>query len=89
MAKRESLGVHLYGSRVAELTTNGRPSNVTLRYTDAAFDLADRNSPLLSCSIPLTDKRLNAANFFRRMLPEGQHLQALAAAAAVLPRPRF
>ncbi len=83
MAKREPLGVYLYGRRVAELTTNGRPSNITLRYTAAALDMADRNTPLLSCSMPLTDKKIDAANYFRGMLPEGQHLQSLAAKAKV------
>lgn len=83
MAKAEPLGVYLYGARIAEITTSGRPADVSCRYTDAALDMAPGNTPLLSCSLPLGRKKLNAANYFRGMLPEGQHLQALAAVAKI------
>ena len=82
MAKREPLGVWLHGRRVAELT-NPRLGDVRCRYTEEALDRWPRNTPLLSCSLPLGDRDLQATSYFRGMLPEGQHLQALATAARV------
>ena len=82
MARPEPLGVWLYGSRVAELTTSG-PGDVTLRYSDETLGRWPRNTPVLSCSLPLTNRRQKAAVYFKGMLPEGRHLQALAAQAKV------
>lgn len=82
MAKREPLGVWLYGSQIAELTS-GRPSEVACRYTDDALERWPLNTPLLSCSLPLTSRRQQAGVFFKGLLPEGQHLQAMAAEARV------
>lgn len=82
MARREPLGVWLYGHRVAELTSN-RPGEVICRYTEEALDTWPRNTPLLSCSLPLGSRPQKASLYFRGMLPEGQHLQALAAEANV------
>ena len=44
---------------------------------------APLNSPILSCSLPLGDRPVDAAAFCRGLLPEGQALQALAARAGV------
>lgn len=83
MAKRPPLGVWLYGRRVAELTST-RPGEVVCRYTDEALDTWPSNTRLLSCSLPLGARPLKTAGlYFRGMLPEGQHLQALAAGAKV------
>lgn len=82
MARPEPLGVWLYGSRVAELTTFG-PGDVTLRYSAESLDRWPRNTPVLSCSLPLSDRPQKAAFYFTGMLPEGPHRQALAAQAKV------
>ncbi len=82
MARREPLGVWLHGTRVAELATPGS-GDVTLRYSDAALERWPNNTPLLSCSLPLGPRRQKAGIYFKGMLPEGQHLQALAARAKV------
>ena len=82
MAKRHTLGVWLYGLRMAELTTTG-PGDVTLAYGPEAIEAWPGNTPLLSCSLPLGAKRQKAGVYFKGMLPEGQHLQALAAQAKV------
>lgn len=82
MAKRQPLGVWLYGLHIAELTTTG-PGDVTLAYSPEALEVWPGNTPLLSCSLPLGAKRQKAGVYFKGMLPEGQHLQALAAQAKV------
>lgn len=82
MARPEPLGVWVYGTRVAELTTSG-PGDVTLRYSAEALERWPSNTPLLSCSLPLGRRRQKAGVYFKGMLPEGQHLQALAAQAKV------
>ena len=82
MANREPLGAWLYGTRVAELTST-RPGEVRLRYTNEALERWPLNTPLLSCSLPLTDHRQQAGVFFKGLLPEGQHLHSLAAEARV------
>jgi serine/threonine-protein kinase HipA len=82
MAKRAPLGVWLYGQQVAELTSN-RPGDVTCRYSEAALDTWPGSTPLLSCSLPLGSRPLKAGLYFRGMLPEGQHLQAMASVAKV------
>src|SRR3954452_24623645 len=82
MAKRPPLGVWLYGRQVAELTSK-QPGEVSCRYTEEALDNWPGSTPLLSCSLPLETRRLAAGHYFRGMLPEGQHLQAMATAAKV------
>lgn len=82
MAQRQPLGVWLYGLRIAELTTTG-PGDVTLAYSPEALEVWPGNTPLLSCSLPLGTKRQKAGVYFKGMLPEGRHLQVLAAQAEV------
>lgn len=82
MARPEPLGVWLHGCRVAQLTTSG-PGDVTLRYSEEALDRWPRNTPVVSCSLPLNNRPQKAAAYFKGMLPEGRHLQALAARAKV------
>lgn len=84
MAKRKPpLGVWLYGVRVAELVAKGAGYDLAMRYSDEACLKWALNAPLLSCSLPLGPSRLNPTNYFRGLLPEGQHLQFLAAQANV------
>jgi serine/threonine-protein kinase HipA len=78
MVKLEPLGVWLDGLLVAELTPR-RPWELHCRYTEAALRRWPRLSPVLSCSLPLQDRQMNASVFADGLLPEGQHRQALSA----------
>jgi serine/threonine-protein kinase HipA len=82
MARREPLAVWLYGVRIAELTST-KPAEITCRYTPEALERWPLNTPLLSCSLPLSTRRLRADIFFSGLLPEGRHRQAMAAEARV------
>lgn len=84
MAKRKApLGVWLYGLRVADIRPSGRAYDLTMRYTDEACARWPGNSPIVSCSLPLGRSPLNPCNYFRGLLPEGQHLLYLASRAGV------
>lgn len=80
---RPPLGVWLYGQRVADIAQTGKAYALTMRYTSDACDRWPGNSPILSCSLPLGRSRLNPTEYFRGLLPEGKHLQHLAAQAQV------
>ena len=84
MARRKPpLGVWLYGMRIAEIAPKGRGNDLTMRYTDEACARWPGNSRILSCSLPLSRSPLNPTEYFRGLLPEGQHLQYLASQAKV------
>jgi serine/threonine-protein kinase HipA len=83
MARPEPLGVWLHGIRIGTLTSTGRPYHLDLRYSTEALDRWPGNTPLLSCSLPLSTRRLDARQYFRGLLPEGQHLNNLAARAGI------
>jgi serine/threonine-protein kinase HipA len=76
MAKPEPLGVWMEGLLVAELTPR-RPWELHCQYTDEALARWPHSAPVLSCSLPLEDRRMNASVFADGLLPEGQHRQAL------------
>jgi serine/threonine-protein kinase HipA len=76
MAKPEPLGVWLDGLLVAELRAR-RPWELHCTYTDAALERWDGLSPVLSCSLPLQSRSMDASVFTDGLLPEGQHRQAL------------
>jgi serine/threonine-protein kinase HipA len=82
MAKAEPLGVWMDGLLVAELTPR-RPWELYCRYTEQALTRWPHSSPVLSCSLPLQDRRMNASVFADGLLPEGQHRQALSAELGV------
>lgn len=77
MAKAEPLGVWLDGTRVAELIPR-RPWELRCRYTDEALARWPGLSPVLSCSLPLQSRRMDATVFAAGLLPEGRHREALA-----------
>ena len=89
MATRtDRLGVWIEGVRVADLEQPSWP-RIRLRYTEEALERVRLNSPLLSCSLPLTSRPQDASAFCRGLLPEGQALQALAARAGVAVNDTF
>jgi serine/threonine-protein kinase HipA len=77
MAEAEQLGVWLDGIRVAELSRS-KAGGINCLYSDEALERWPQNSPLLSCSLPLGARRMEALAFCRGLLPEGRALQALA-----------
>jgi serine/threonine-protein kinase HipA len=82
MAKPEPLGVWLDGARVAELRPR-RPWDLRCHYTPEALQRWPGLSPLLSCSLPLQHRALDAGVFAGGLLPEGRHRQALSAELGV------
>ena len=83
MAKREPLAVWLHGIQIGTLTTNGKPYHLALRYSAEALDAWPGNTPLLSCSLPLSSQTLNPSAYFRGLLPEGDHLSSIAGRAGI------
>ena len=77
----DSLGVWLDGVRIADLTQRG--GAIGCRYTDEALDRWPQNSPVISCSLPLGSRRLDASAFCKGLLPEGNALQTLAQQAGL------
>ncbi len=82
------LGVWLHGLRIADLEQRRWPE-IRCRYTDAALERWPLNSPLLSCSLPLSPRPQDALAFCKGLLPEGQALQMLAAGAGVAVNATF
>ncbi len=78
MARPEPLGVWLDGLLVAELIPR-RPWKLECVYSEQAPSRWPELSPLLSCSLPLQRRRMDASVFADGLLPEGQHRQTLSA----------
>lgn len=76
------LAVWMYGTRVAQIEQR-KGNSLRLRHTNEALERWPINTPLISCSIPVTRTWAPASTFLRGLLPEGRHLQAAAAAANV------
>jgi serine/threonine-protein kinase HipA len=86
--RNRTLGVWLDGLRIADLEQRRRPE-IRCRYTELALDTWQLNSPLISCSLPLSTRPQDARAFCVGLLPEGQALQALAARAGVATNDGF
>lgn len=82
MPRREPLPVWLDGVQVATFSSR-RGHDIGCHYIEAVLERYRSNTPLLSCSLPLSPRRLDATVFASGLLPEGQHLQAMAALAKV------
>lgn len=82
MATASSLGVWLDGTRVADLEQPRWPL-VRLRYGEEALDRWPQNSPVISCSLPLTRAPADSVAFCVGLLPEGQALATVAAQAGI------
>ncbi len=76
------LGVWHDDVLVAQLEAK-RPWDLRCRYSAAAIAAGDANRPLLSCSLPVTRQRDSATPWVRGLLPEGEHLLAVATTAGV------
>jgi len=82
VARRRTLGVWLDGERVATLEQR-RFLDLRLRYEDAALERWPANSPVISCTLPLSPAWQDALAFCKGLLPEGRALETLAARAGV------
>lgn len=78
MTATEPLGVWLHDLHVASITAR-KPWRLQCRYTDEALDAWPGLAPVLSCSLPLQSKRMDASVFLSGLLPEGRQRQALSA----------
>jgi serine/threonine-protein kinase HipA len=76
------LGVWLDGIRVATLDAK-KPWDLRCRYESSVVAAGGANRPLLSCSLPVTRQATPATPWVRGLLPEGNHLLALATRAKV------
>lgn len=76
------LAVWMYGILAAQIDER-RGGSLRLRYTKEAIERWPINTALISCSLPVARSWRPATNYFRGLLPEGQHLQAAASAANV------
>lgn len=58
-------------------------------YSDEVLDTVPAGTPVLSCSLPVRSARTDASAWARGLLPEGQHLAQLAAAADIVASDTF
>jgi len=80
--KVKRLGVWLGEDLIATLEQS-RSYRITCRYSDLALERWEGNSPVLSCSLPVGTRRLDAVAFCRGLLPEGRALEYMAQRANV------
>jgi HipA-like protein len=78
----KELGVWLQDRRVATLTAK-KPWDLRCRYEPDVLTESLANRPLLSCSLPVIRQPGLATPWIRGLLPEGNHLLALATQAKV------
>jgi serine/threonine-protein kinase HipA len=88
MTDAEQLGVWLDGVRVAEFSKS-KDGGISCAYNEEALERWPQNSPLLSCSLPLGARRMEALAFCRGLLPEGRALQTLAHQAGLATNDTF
>jgi HipA-like protein len=67
------LAVWLHGVHVADLAAAKARWRIECRYTAEALERWPGNVPLLSCSLPLSARRLDAGVFCAGLLPDGHH----------------
>jgi serine/threonine-protein kinase HipA len=88
MARRgRRLDVWIGGVQAAQLE-DGR-SSIRCRYSEEALRRWPLNSPVLSCSLPLDSRPIDATPFCAGLLPEGQALQTIAANAGLAATDTF
>ena len=80
--KVKRLGVWLDDKLVANLEVK-KPWDLRCRYETSVVEELGANRPLLSCSLPTTLTSMVATPWVRGLLPEGNHLLALASRAKV------
>lgn len=83
----DSLEIRRDGALIATLEPRG--SKLFVTYSPKLLDTVRAGTPMLSCSLPVRSTRLDATAWARGLLPEGQHLHALAAQADVAASDTF
>ena len=76
----DPLQVWLEGRHVADIDRRAW-NDLRLRYTDEALSLWPQNSPVVSCSLPLSQRPTHAVPYLKGLLPEGRALESVAAQA--------
>ena len=88
MPAAESLGVWLDGVRIAELLPK-KGGSIDVRYTEEALERWPRNSPVISCGLPVGPRPKPGLAFCRGLLPEGNALRTLAEQAGLATNDTF
>lgn len=83
----ERLEVRRDGAVLAHLRTERK--RLWISYSEEVLDTVPAGTPVLSCSLPVRSTRSDASAWARGLLPEGQHLAQLAAAADVAASDTF
>jgi serine/threonine-protein kinase HipA len=86
--RTRTLGVWLHDVHVADLVER-RWNDLRLRYTEEALARWPRNSPIVSCGLPLDTGDAPAGAYCAGVLPEGRALESLAAQAGVAVNDTF
>ncbi|MGH3008971.1 MAG: HipA domain-containing protein [Gaiellaceae bacterium] len=80
----DRLQVWLEGAHVADVERPRRSdARLRLRHTDEALERWPLNTPLVSCSLPVSNRPAAANAFLRGLLPEGDALAVMAARAGI------
>lgn len=88
MAAREQLTVWIHNENVGTIETDIHGS-IRLRYSDAALTARPLNTPVLSCSLLLSSRPMDATAFVDGLLPEGDYRRWLAERAYTLATDSF
>ncbi|MEZ5254204.1 MAG: HipA domain-containing protein [Microthrixaceae bacterium] len=78
-----------HGPTVIGVLERSSGSSVTLRYSNEVLDSVETGRIVVSCSAPVQQAPVNVTAWCRGLLPEGQHLHALAARADVAASDTF
>jgi serine/threonine-protein kinase HipA len=90
VAEADRLIAWLHDEPVAELVRNKRRlDRIDLHYDVSAIELLPLNTPVLSCSLPLSRSRLDATAFVDGVLPEGEVRRYLAERARLASHDSF
>ncbi len=78
----------LGGVHVGEISAKRR-DQISFQHSPELLDAFSMNTPVLSCSLPMTPRKVNAQPFFAGLLPEGEALRFLAQQAECLTTDTF
>ncbi len=83
MPSHKSQHVWLRGIHIGEISSQRR-DQISFQYSPEILDQFSMNTPVLSCSLPVSTRKVNAQAFFAGLLPEGEALRFLAQHAKCL-----
>ncbi len=88
MPNQRTQNIWLRGVHVGEISAKRR-DQISFQYSPEILDVFSMNTPVLSCSLPMTPRKVNAQPFFAGLLPEGEALRFLAQQAECLTTDTF